>query len=103
METKKYTVRILDNFHFMDQSEEYNSGTFDTHKAAVDKCKRIIDEFLESAYRADETAEGLYATYIMYGETPIILGPDSGNFSSNDYTMIRCIELTKRDHQSRKS
>lgn len=100
MNKQKYTVRILDNFHFMDQSAEYNSGTFNTYGEAVIKCKSILDDFLESAYRPGDTAVQLYDTYVMFGETPIIWGPDSEGFSSNDYAMVRCLEIWK-SHQPR--
>lgn len=95
MAKQKYTVRILDNFHFMDESEEYNSGIFNTYEEAVSKCKKIIDDFLESAHQPGETATQLYETYVMYGETPIIWGDGLGNFSSNDYCRERCVFLAK--------
>jgi hypothetical protein len=94
MTKQKYVVRILDNFHFMDKSEEYNSGAYDTFEEAVAKCKAIVDEFLESAYKQGMTAKQLYQTYVMYGETPIIHGGKLGKFSSNEYARERCKELT---------
>ena len=95
MADKQYTVRILDNFHFMDQNEEYNSGDYVTYEEAVAKCKAILDDFLESAYQPGENAEQLYSTYVMYGETPVIWGPEPGDFSSNDYARQRCEEITQ--------
>ena len=100
MTKKKYTVRMLDNFHFMDKSEEYNSGTYDTYEEAVDKCKSILDDFLESAYQPGDTAETLYGTYVQYGETPLIWGEDLGDFDSNKYARMRCMEIVKQ-HQPR--
>lgn len=96
MTKQKYTVRMLDSFHFMDESEEYNSGTFNTYEEAVSKCRQIIDEFLESAHKPGETAEQLYGTYVMYGDTPVIHGEKPGNFSANDYCRERCKYLTKK-------
>ena len=95
MSKQKYTVRILDNFHFMDQSEEYNSGTYDTYDEAVAKCKAILDDFLESAYQPGETAEQLYGTYVHYGESPLIWGKNLGDFDSNVYARERCEQITK--------
>lgn len=100
MTKQRYTVRILDNFHFMDESEEYNSGTFNTYEEAVSKCKAILDDFLESAYRPGDTAEQLYGTYVHYGETPIIWGPESGSFDSNEYAKERSRVISKL-HQPR--
>ena len=98
MKKKQYTIRILDNFHFMDKDEEYNSGTFDTYEEAVAKCKAILDDFLESAYQPGDTADGLYGTYVHYGETPLVLGENLGTFDANQYARIRCQQIVK-NHQ----
>lgn len=90
---QKYTVRILDNFHFMDENAEYNSGSFDTYDEAVSKCKEIINEFLEDVVEPGDTAEGLYNTFVMYGETPHIHGEKLGQFSATGYARQRCSEL----------
>ena len=82
----------------MDESAEYNSGTFDTYEEAVTKCKDILDDFLASAYQPGETAEQLYGTYVQYGETPLIWGKDLGNFDSNEYARTKCLEIWRR-HQ----
>ena len=79
----------------MDKSAEYNSGTFDTYEKAVTKCKVILDDFLESAYQPGETAEQLYDTYIMFGETPIVWGQDLGDYDANEYARIKCLEICK--------
>lgn len=100
MTNKKYTVRILDNFHFMDKNEEYNSGTYDTYEEAVVKCKEIIDEFLESAKKPNENAEQLYSTFVMYGETPHVHGEKLGNFSATAYAKQRCLEISTK-HQTK--
>jgi hypothetical protein len=84
----------------MDQSEEYNSGTYDTYEEAVAKCKAILDDFLESAYQQGETAERLYGTYVMYGETPLIWGENLGTFDSNEYAKEQCVKIAKQ-HRSR--
>lgn len=95
MTRQKYAVRILDNFRFMDKNAEYNSGSFDTYEEAVSKCKAILDDFLESAYQPGEDAEQLYGTYVQYGETPIIWGDNLGDFDSNEYARVRCMEISK--------
>jgi hypothetical protein len=96
MTKQKYTVRVLDNFHFMDESEEYNSGMFETYEEAVAKCKEILDDFLESAYQPGDIAESLYGTYTQYGETPLIYGENLGAFDSNKYARVRCMEVVRQ-------
>lgn len=94
MTKQHYSVRVLDNFNFMDESAEYNSGTFNTYEEAAAKCKSIIDDFLESAYTPGDTAEQLYNSFIMFGESPILSGPKLGEFSDAAYTRARCLEIT---------
>lgn len=100
MPKKKYQIVIDDNFHFMDESESYHSGEFDTYEEAEAECKRILDEFLIDAVRPGDTAEQLESTYVMYGETPHIHGEKLGNFSATDYVKKRCKEITEQ-HRSR--
>jgi len=45
-----YQVFVDDNFHFMDESERYNLGEFSTREEAIATCKKIVDEYLISAY-----------------------------------------------------
>lgn len=86
----------------MDQSEEYNSGTYDTYNEAVAKCKAILDDFLESAYQHGEAAEQLYNTYVMYGETPVVWGDNLGDFNSNEYARTKCMQIIKLHQQKTK-
>lgn len=95
MTKNKYTVRILENFHFMDRSEEYSSGNFETYEEAVNKCKEIVDGFLESAYQPGDTANGLYLTYVHYGETPLVWGRNLGTFDANHYARKRCKQIVQ--------
>ena len=94
MASKKYMVSVDDNFHFMDESESYSLDGFDSYEEAVAKCKEIIDDFLEDAVEPNDTAEGLYSTFVMYGETPHIYGENLGQFSATGYARQRCAELT---------
>jgi hypothetical protein len=98
MTKQKYRIIVDDNFHFMDESESYNSGSFSTYEEAVAKCKTIIDDFLGDAVRPDDTPEGLYSTFVMYGETPHICGEKLGNFSATDYARQRCSDLTNASY-----
>jgi hypothetical protein len=45
-----YLLYVDDNFHYMDESERYLSGTFDTAEAALEKARHIVDKFLARAY-----------------------------------------------------
>ena len=82
----RYRVLVDDNFHYMDESERYALGEFDTLEAAVAACKRLVDEFLTSSYRPGMTAAELLTQYALFGEDPFVYtGDDTVPFSARDY------------------
>ena len=46
MNEQRYTVMVDDNFHYMDEEHRYEIGTFASYEAAVEACKKIVDEEL---------------------------------------------------------
>ena len=42
MKQYKYIVEVDDNFHYMDESERYRLGEFDSCAAAIAACKQLI-------------------------------------------------------------
>ena len=91
-----YTVYVDDNFHYMDESERYKLGEFATAEAAVAAAKKVVDEYLASAYQPGMSAEELSRSYLLFGEDPYIVprGPGS-DFSARDYARERCRELCR--------
>lgn len=86
-----YQVFVDDNFHFMDESERYLHGEFETCEEAISACKKIVDECLESSYQAEMTADQLYESYAGFGDDPFIKSDDkSCDFHSRDYAKSRC-------------
>ncbi len=66
----RYIVYVDDNFHYMDEEERYKLGEFDTPEAAIQACRRIVDDFLLANYRPGQTAEKLNELYRTFGEDP---------------------------------
>jgi len=94
---KKYAVYVDDNFHYMDEEARYKLGEFSTYEEAVEVCKRIVDEFLESAYKDGMSYDELYGGYINFGEDPFIVPSDKTNwFSAWDYAKARSHELCSK-------
>ena len=92
----RYTVYVDDNFHYMDESERYRLGDFPTAEAAVAAAKKIVDEYLDSAYEPGMTAEELNHSYVCFGEDPYIVPQDPGSkFSAWDYARESCGELCR--------
>jgi len=95
MTKQKWIVMVDDNFAFMDPYARYKDGVYDTYDEAVAKCKQIVDEYLESDLKPEDTAETLYTSYTMFGEDPFIIGNPRYKYSSWDYAKERCFALVK--------
>lgn len=50
-----YKVFVDDNYDYMDESKRYAPGAYKTYDEAVDAAKKIVDEFLSSAYSCRAT------------------------------------------------
>jgi hypothetical protein len=94
-----YKVLVDDNFHYMDESERYELGVFPTLEAAIEASKKIVDEYLLSAYQPGMTIGALLESYTFFGEDPYIVataGEATGVlFSARDYARQRCEELCR--------
>ncbi|PIR83679.1 hypothetical protein COU18_03305 [Candidatus Kaiserbacteria bacterium CG10_big_fil_rev_8_21_14_0_10_51_14] len=86
IEKKKYTVMVDDNFHFTDESERYEAGSFDSAEEAINDCRRITEESVRGLYLKGITPAGLRDRYITFGEDPFVRS-DEGTvyFSAWDY------------------
>ena len=91
----KYTVRVADNFDYMDKSREYKDGEYDTWEEAVAECKEIVDIcLLQDLKGGVSDKKTLLTTYKMYGDDPYIVGGEKDEyFSAWDYAEQRCEEL----------
>lgn len=96
-----YKVLVDDNFHYMDESERYELAEFESWEAAATASKRIVDEFLNSAFRPGMTAQELYKAYIGFGEDPFIVSDDAADdsrrFSAWSYAQRRCAQICQPD------
>jgi hypothetical protein len=90
-----YQVLVDDNYRYMDESERYKLGDFETFEEAEAACKEIVDEFLQKGSKRESiTAEELYNCYVMFGEDPWISGePVPYRFSAWTYAKQRCEQI----------
>jgi hypothetical protein len=90
----RYKVMVDDNFHYMEDDERYELGTFSTIEEAVAACKQLIDEDLrELAKGKNYTPDELYDYYVSFGSDPFIVALDPKDdrpcFSAWDYAKER--------------
>ena len=83
---KKYLVKVGDNYHYGDESERYDGGSYVTLEEAIEKCKAITIESLKGCYEQGMDADKLKAQWLMFGDDPFIMG-DIGKppFSAREF------------------
>ena len=89
-----FTVWVDDNFHYQDESERYKLGTFATLEAAIAASKRIVAEYLTSAYKPAMSAKELYESYVAFGDDPWIEGHSPKAFSAWTYAEALAAAMT---------
>ncbi len=100
-EKHRYTLLVDDNFHYMDKSEQYEHGQYDSCARAIEECRHIIDKFLATEHKAAMTPEQLWKLYSMFGDDPFIVTTDPDcSFSAWDYARRRCHELCAANSKS---
>jgi hypothetical protein len=90
-----YYLVIGDNFHYMDSSEPYKVGPFETVEAALDAARKNVDDYLLSTVEAGMTAQKLYESYMSFGEDPAVVAADGKavKFSAWEYAQARCGQI----------
>ena len=91
----RYRLFVDDNFHYMDESERYLKGTYETEQEAVAVAKRIVDEFLLANQYYCKSATELDELYREFGHDPFIISDSkqASDFSAWQYSAERCREL----------
>jgi hypothetical protein len=85
-----YTVVIYENSRYMDGSEPYPLGEFETCDDALAAAKRAVDDDLDESYTPGMAAGELYLQYITFGRDPRIdSSDDSCYFSGWNYARER--------------
>lgn len=94
-------VMVAENAHYMDERSSYELGTFESLDAAIAASKRIVDDYLKSAYHPGMTAKALFESYTMFGEDPYVVDSDmeGGPFSAWDYARERCAQLCSQGQE----
>ena len=101
MTTLRYRVLVDDNFHYMDESERYNAGSFATAEEAIECAKRIVDSFLVHSYQTGITKEKLFQQYKNFGDDPFISPAEpSRDFSAWDYARDRCRQICEEGKEA---
>ncbi len=96
---KKFHLRVYENSHYMDESEAYDHGQYDTYEDAMIAARAIVDDFFEHNWQAGITPDSLVGQYCLYGDDPIILPNEPGNsepFSARTYAKASAVEICRK-------
>lgn len=91
-ELPKYKVIVRDHFNYMREDENYEQGTYSTQEEAIEVCKSIIDDYLESRLDQGFDADELYMDYMRFVEDPTI---ENVFWSASSYAAAKAQELVK--------
>ncbi len=72
----QFNVFGSDNYHYMDKSERYAVGSYDSLEEAVNKCRELTIKSLRDLYEKGITPEKLKTQWLMFGEDPYVFGGD---------------------------
>jgi hypothetical protein len=96
----RYKVLVDDNFHYMDEDERRELGSFETAEAAIEACRDLVDQALLDAYQDGVTAEKLFEHYVSFGEDPFVVALGASpvvDFSAWQYARERAAQFTAPD------
>lgn len=94
-----YKVLVDDNFHYMDESEQYEAGSYSVLEEAINRCKEITLESLKEYYEKGISPSKLRAQWLMFGEDPFIRGAGRVVFSARDYITDEMCEEIIAEHE----
>jgi hypothetical protein len=67
----RYKVMVDDNFHYMEEDERDEVGTFPTIEEAITACKQIVDNSPRHLAKGKTyTPDELYDYYVSFGSDP---------------------------------
>jgi hypothetical protein len=90
--SNQFTVRVADNFHYMDESETYTQGSYATYAEAVNVAAQIVCASLLEFAKSGMSGDELFRLYTSFGADPFIVGsgPEDAPFSAWEYAKRTC-------------
>jgi hypothetical protein len=86
----------------MDESEAYNTGSYDSYDDALQAAKAIVDEFLVFNWKKGMSYKDLRSLCILYGDDPIVVPDDNiesldmPRFTARDFVYNIVMEFCKK-------
>ncbi|HAN78749.1 MAG TPA: hypothetical protein DCQ31_13795 [Bacteroidales bacterium] len=100
-----FSLKVYDNYHYMDESETYLTGNYETAEEAVNAAKKIVEEFLLQLLEQGTEPDQLYQIFLNFGEDPMVISTnpnlEAPFFSSTTYAQTYINLLIEKDKFTR--
>lgn len=94
--SKSFSVDVYSDFRRSKQSPWVRIGEFDNLDDAIEACKKVVDDFLQSPINAFLGSERLRTAFFSYGDVPVINGVENlRSFDIYEYLAKRCGEVSR--------
>ena len=93
--SKPFSVNVYSDFRGSKPSPWVSIGEFDNLDDAIEACKKVVDDFLQSPINAFIGCERLETAFLSYGDVPVIKGAENlPSFDIYAYLAMRCREVS---------
>jgi hypothetical protein len=95
--SKPFSVDVYSDFRRGKSSPWVSIGEFGKLDDAIEACKKVVDDFLQSPINAFIDSERLETAFLRYGDVPAINGAENlPSFDIYAYLAMRCREVSHR-------
>ncbi len=93
--SKPFSVDVYSDFRKSKPGPWVRIGEFDKLDDAINACKKVVDDFLQSPINAFIEPERLETAFLSYGDVPAINGAENlPSFDIYAFLAMRCREVS---------
>jgi hypothetical protein len=95
-----FHLRVYDNFHYTDETEADDIGSYDAYEDAEIEAKAIVDKFLKSNWKKGINPADLLCLFDEFGNDPAIISDvhvKHEHFSARNYANSRLEEVYNKN------
>ena len=96
-DTRRFSVVVLDMFHYMDPDEKTTVSGFPTFELAREYARRRTRDSLEEQRPASTTTEDLRDRWYCFGEDCLVIGGSYSGRDELDYFIAHPATVEERD------
>ena len=91
---QQFSVDVFSERRPLSESPWLRIGEFDDLNQAINSCKKVVDDFLNSRVNVAESADQLVADFLYHGDVPTISGAENlRSFDVYEYLAERSSQI----------